>query len=165
VIAIAGSVTAKLWGVLTAENGVPAAVAALSAEQAVELPSINAEQIIAQNVAPEIAERSTASKYPLVYVYCSKIVNSLTEKFRTFSGNAQMVVEARVSQDRLDNLETNLQTYVDAITQVLESNRGDWGDGVYFNGGYEITFGPVKHGGRNLLQSAKVAVVLEVSSD
>ena len=164
-LTIAGSATAKLRGVLAADHGVPAVVAAVSSQQGVELPGICAQQIIAQNVAPEIAEHSFASKYPLIYIYCSKIVNSLTEKFRAFSGDAQMVVEIRVSQDRLDSLESNLQTYVDAITQVLQGNRGDWGDGVCFSGGYEVAFSPVKHGGRNLLQIAKVAVVLEISSD
>jgi hypothetical protein len=75
-----------------------------------------------------------------------------------------MVVEARVSQDRLDQLETNLQAYIDAITQVLDNSRGDWGDGVFYDGGYEVAFGGVKHGGRNFLQVAKVSFVLEISA-
>lgn len=164
-LTIAGSVTNKLWNILAGGGGVPAAVEALSADRIVELPLIGREQIIAQNVAPEIAEHSTATQYPLVYVYCSKIVNSLTEKFRTFSGDAQLVIETRVSQDRLDDLETNVQTYVDAVTQVLGSNRGDWGDGASFSGGYEVTFGAVKRGGVSFLQIAKVAIVVEISSD
>jgi hypothetical protein len=54
--------------------------------------------------------------------------------------------------------------YVDAITQVLDKSRGDWGDGVFFDGGYEVTFGGVKHGGRNFLQIAKVVFALEISA-
>jgi hypothetical protein len=75
-----------------------------------------------------------------------------------------MVVEARVSQDRLDQIETNLQGFVDAITQVLDNSRGDWGDGTFFDGAYEVNFGGVKHGGRNFLQIAKVVFVLEISA-
>jgi hypothetical protein len=161
---IAGTSTQKVLGVLTAGSGLPAAVEALNVQQGLTLPRFAVQQIIAQNVAPELAELSTISHYPLVYVYCNKVVNQLLEKFRTFSGNAQMVVEARVSQDRLDQIETNLQAYVDAITQVLDNSRGDWGDGIFFDGGYEVTFGGVKHGGRNFLQIAKVAFELEISA-
>jgi hypothetical protein len=161
---IAGSSTQKVLGVLAAEGGLPAAVEALVLQQGMKLPAVAPQQIIAQNVAADLAEQSTISNYPLVYVYCNKVVNELREKFRTFSGDAQMVVEARVSQDRLDQIERNLQAYVDAITQVLDNSRGDWGDGVFFAGGYEITFGGVKHGGRNFLQIAKVAFVLEISA-
>jgi len=161
---IAGSTTQKVLGLLAAVGGLPATVEALVLQQGMTLPSIAPQQIIAQNVTPDLSEQSTVNKYPLVYVYCSKVVNEVREKFRTFSGDAQMVVEARVSQDRLDQIETNLQAYVDAITQVLDNSRGDWGDGVFFDGGYEITFGGVKHGGQNFLQIAKGVFVLEISA-
>ena len=162
---IAGISTQKVLGVLAAGNGLPAALEALKKQQGLTLPGIAAHQIIPQNVAPEVSDQSTVNKYPLVYVYCSKVVNELREKFRTFSGDAQMVVETRVSQDRLNQIETNLQAYVDAITQVLDNSRGDWGDGMLFDGGYEVTFGGVKHGGKNFLQIAKVTFVLEISAD
>lgn len=160
---IAETSTQKVMGVLAAEDGLPAAVEAL-VQQGVELAAITTEQILARNVAPEIAEQSTVSKYPLVYVYCSRVLNENREKFRAFSGESQMTVEMRVSQDRIDRIESNLQAYVDAVTEVLNDSRGDWGDGVFFDGGYEVTFGGVKHGGRNFLQVAKIAFVLEISA-
>jgi hypothetical protein len=76
-----------------------------------------------------------------------------------------MVIEARVSQDRLEDMGKHAQLYVDAITQVLDSNRGDWGDGVFYSGGYEVTFNGVKQGGRNFIQIATVSFVLEISTD
>jgi hypothetical protein len=161
---VAGWSTQKVMGVLAADNGLAAAVEALVEQQGMKLAAIGPQQIIAQNVGADISEQSTVAKYPLVYVYCSKVANQLREKFRAFSGNTEMVVEARVSQDRLDQIETNLQAYVDAITQVLDSSRGDWGDGVFFDGGYEVSFSGVKHGGRNFLQIAKISFVLEVSA-
>jgi hypothetical protein len=129
------------------------------------LPAIAAAQLIAQNVGPDLLEQSTVTKYPIVCIYCSKIANVLREKFRTFSGDADMVIEARVSQDRLDGLGTNVQLYTDAITQVLDSNRGDWGDGVFYSGGYEVTFGGVKQGGLNFIQIAKVSFTVDISAD
>jgi hypothetical protein len=161
---IAGTSTQKVVGVLAAGSGLSAVLEALSVQQGVTLPRVTPQQIIAQNVTPEVSDQSTVDNYPLVYVYCTKVVNQLREKFRTFSGEAQMVVEARMSQDRLDQIETNLQAYADAITQVLDDNRGDWGDGVFFDGEYEVTFGGVKHGGRNFLEIAKVAFALEISA-
>ena len=157
--------TGKTIAVLTGSGGVPDTVDALSAQLQVTLPAISAQQIVSQNIAPELSDRATAGKYPLVYVYCGKIVNQLREKFRTFSGNAQMVAEVRVSQDRIDEMESHLQFYADAIMQVLDNNRGDWGDGVFYGGGYEVAFAAVKHGGRNFIQIAKVAFVLEISTD
>ena len=161
---IAGTTTQKVIGMLTAGSGLPAALEALTTLQGVTLPAIAAHQIISQNVAPEVSDQSTVNKYPLVYVYCTKVVNELREKFRTFSGDAQMTVEVRVSQDRLDQIETNMQAYTDAVTQVLDISRGDWGDGMFFDGEYDVTFGGVKHGGRNFLQIAKISFVLEISA-
>jgi hypothetical protein len=157
--------TTKAMAVFTGSNGIPDTVDALSAQQQVTLPAISAQQIVSQNIAPELSDRTTSSKYPLVYVYCGKIVNQLREKFRTFSGNAQMVAEVRVSQDRIEEMESHLQFYADAIMQVLDNHRGDWGDGVFYGGGYEVAFAAVKHGGRNFIQTAKVAFVLEISTD
>ncbi len=157
--------TMKSIDVLIASGGLPDTVDALTAQQELTVPGISAAQIISQNIAPELSDRSTAGKYPLVYVYCSKIVNQLREKFRTFSGNAQMVAEVRVSQDRIDDMESHLQFYADAIMQVLDRNRGDWADGVFYGGGYEVAFTAVKHGGRNFIQTAKVTFVLEISTD
>jgi hypothetical protein len=157
--------TNKLMAILTGSEGVPAAVASQSQAEGSLLAAVSAMQIIAQNVAPDLAERSSISNYPLVYVYCSKVVNQLREKFRTFSGDAEMIIEFRTSQDQLDGMQLNLQSYVDAVTQVLDSNRGDWGDGVFYAGGYEITFGGVKHGGRNFLQVGKISFLLHISTD
>ena len=163
---IAGLVTKKVMNVLaTAGGGVPAAVEAVISVAGLTLPMIVSSQIVAQNVASDIAEQSVISKYPLVYVYCSKIANELKEKFRRFSGEAEMVAEVRVSQDRLDEIETNLQVYVDAVMQVMDNNRGDWGDGGVYGGGYEVAFASVKHGGRNFIQIAKVSFAVDVSAD
>ena len=164
-LSIASAATQKLTVILAASNGVPAALEALASRQGLSLPQIAPQQIIAQNVAADIAEKSLVSKYPLIYIYCSKLVNDLREKFRTFSGDAQMSAEARLSQDRLDGLESNLHVYVDAITSVLDGNRGDWGDGFFYGGGYEVTFSKVKHGGRNFLQTAEISFALEISAD
>ena len=77
--------------------------------------------------------------YPSLNVYCEKIANTLKEKFRSFSGSVQMTIEVRHSQDRLDGLQDALELYVDSVTQVLDAERGDWGSGMFYAGGYEVT--------------------------
>ena len=130
-----------------------------------QLPPFPASHVIAQNAAPEIVERSNVNHYPTVHLYCNKVINSLREKFRTFSGEAQLTAELRVSQDRLNGIEDLLQLYVDAVARVLDQSRGDWGDGVFYGGGYEVLYTPVKHGGKNFLQTAKISFTAEISSN
>jgi hypothetical protein len=162
---VGSNATNKLTGLLTADTGLTTSIAMLAAEANIKLPAISSQQVVAQHVALDLAERSFPIKYPLVNVYCEKVTNSLREKFRAFSGKARLVIEARVSQDRLDGVESLLQVYVDAVTQVLEQSRGDWGQGMFYSGGYEITFDAVKQGGKNFVQLAKVTLEVEISSN
>ncbi|HZU28682.1 MAG TPA: hypothetical protein VFA04_24365 [Bryobacteraceae bacterium] len=129
----------------------------------IAIPALSAGQVMGGNVAAELAEKSVGAHYPLFRVSCSKVANTLREKFRTFSGQAEVTVEALVTQDRLDGIEDQLHGCVEAVTAVLDANRGDWGGGALYNGGYEVTFGAVKHGGKNFLQSARIVIAVDVS--
>ncbi len=157
---IGNAATSKVVQRFSAPSGMGAGLAAISAgpSSGLILP-----QIRTQNVAADLAERTNAVNYPLIQVYCDKITNDLTEKFRTFSGSVQLAMELRHSQDRLDGLQDSLELYVDAATQVLDSSRGDWGDGMFYTGEYQVTFGAVKQGGKNFIQVAKVTFEIGVS--
>lgn len=144
--------------------GVGPVLAEIAANAGVELPGIAAESVIAQNAPVALMEKSSAVKYPVVLVYADRVQNLLTEKFRNFSGKVRAVAEVRASQDRIEGLEERVRLYVDAVTQVLDGNRGDWGQGMFFTGGYEVKFDPVQHGGRNVLQVAKVIFEVDLSS-
>ncbi|HLH40486.1 MAG TPA: hypothetical protein VKX39_15150 [Bryobacteraceae bacterium] len=146
------------------ENGIAPAVSKLAADSGIALAAIPPGQIISQNVPAAIAERAAAVKYPVVHVYSNRVRNSLTEKFRKFSGKIQTVAEVRVSQDRMEGLEDQTRLYVDAVTQVLDSNRGSWGQGMFYAGGYEVAFEPVQQGGKNLMQVARVTFEVDLSS-
>jgi hypothetical protein len=160
---VGSAVTAQVISLLTASQGLNACVATLAQAQNTTLAPVGQDQILAQNVPVEIAERSMDVKYPSVSVYCEKIANQLKEKFRTFSGKAVVTIEVRVSQDRLQGIEGQIQMYLDAVTQVLDQNRGDWGEGMYYAGGYEASLAAVKHGGQNFLQTGKVTFDVGVS--
>ncbi|HUO27577.1 MAG TPA: hypothetical protein VMU80_00065 [Bryobacteraceae bacterium] len=161
---VGSTVTTQVVTLLTAPQGLNACLATLAEAENATAPAVGLGQIGAQNASVELAERSTNTLYPTVNVYCERIVNQLKEKFRSFSGKAMMAIEVRVSQDRLDGIETQLQTYVDAVTQVLDENRGNWGEGMFYAGCYEAVLGPVKHGGQNFIQIGKVTFEVGVSN-
>jgi hypothetical protein len=146
------------------DTGVSAAASAFAADSGMTLTALPPEQVIDQNVSVAISERALATLYPAVHVYTDRVRNLLTEKFRTFSGKLRTVAEVRVSQDRLEGIEDQVRLYVDAVTQVLDTNRGTWGQGLFYTGGYEVNFEPVAHGGKNFLQVAKVSFEVDLSS-
>jgi len=159
---IGSAATAKVAQLIGSPNGVQAKLSALTQGDSSLAVSVPAE-VRQQNVAADLMEKAGGVTYPAINVYCQKIVNSQKEKFRRFSGQVHVAAEVRHSQDRLDGLEGRLQIYADAIAQTLQSSVGDWGDGMFFGGGYEVSFSAVKHGGRNFLQAAVVTFALDVS--
>jgi len=165
-MAQAASIVAEQVATLlrSATTGLGPAIGEIATNANVELRSIPVENIILQNTPAGIAEKHLVAKYPAVFLYVDRVQNTLTEKFRLFSGKVRTVVEVRVSQDRVQELEPNLRYYVDGIAQVLDANRGSWGQGMFFAGQYEVRYEPVQQGGRNLLQVAKVIFEVDLSS-
>lgn len=164
-MAITASVAAqKMVGFLTdANSGVNPALGELANDTGVTLEPIPPTHVVNQNVGVALAEKAGGAKYPAVYVYTDRVRNLLTEKFRKFSGKVRTVTEIRVSQDRIEGLENQLRLYVDAVTQVLDANRGTWGQGAFYTGGYEVSFDPVQAGGQGVLQTAKVSFEVDFS--
>jgi hypothetical protein len=160
---LGSAATAKVLQRISGPSGVNAGVGALTQGEPDFAGLVAASQVRTQNVAAALSERAQGVKYPAVNVYCEKIVNDLKQKFQTFSGQVQMAIELQQSQDRLDGMQDLLEVYVDATMQMLDGNRGDWGDGMYYGGGYEVAFGPVKQGGKNFIQVAKVTFQVGVN--
>lgn len=160
---VGSKAVSKTVALLTSSQGLASAVQEIAIRENTTLAGIAASQVIAGNVAFDLAERTAGVNYPAVYVYCEGLANLLKEKFRTFSGKAHMAIEVRVSHDRLEVVGNELQFYTEAVTRVLDENRGEWAPGMYYMGGYKVEFGPVRHGGRNFLQAARVRFELEVS--
>jgi hypothetical protein len=161
-----GRVAAEhIAAILTSPGGLAARLATIASREGTSPLSLAEDQIRSYNIAADLAEKTAGVHYPAIYIYCERVANDLREKFRTFAGRATLVIEARVSKDRLEELDRDLHILVEAITGVLDVEKGDWGDGLCYPGGYEITFGPVKHGGKNFLQSAKIMFDVDVRRD
>ena len=52
---------------------------------------------------------------------------------------------------------------MDAVCALLDDSRGDWGNGAFYSGGYDVSYEPVGRGGKNFLQRATVGFDIEVS--
>jgi hypothetical protein len=151
----------ELTRMLRAEDGLNAAVTAISSD----LASLCETDIVNNYAAADLLEKLTTVRYPSLHVYCDRVTNKLGEKFRTFSGTVQLAVDVRVTHEHIDQLHDQVNGYVQAVTDVLDRNRGTWAPGVFHAGTYEITFQPAKRGGKNFIQTARVSVEAHVSVD
>ena len=104
--------TSALVQHLAGEAGLSDKVGQLMLTSALQIPQISASDILERHVAADVAEKTSGVRYPIVYVYCEKVVNDLREKFRTFSGTAELSVDIRVSHEHMDDLQSLLQNYV-----------------------------------------------------
>ena len=159
---IATTATRSVASLLTAPAGSDFALNAIAVSLGTD-PPISIASILLGNSPPELFEKSLPLKYPTVNIYCEKLSNNLKEKFRTFSGFASIVVELRHSQDRIQQVQPTLENYVASACQIFDGSRGDLGDGMFYSGGYEISFGPLKRGGLNFIQIARIVLELGVS--
>jgi len=158
---LATTVAATLSSILTAPSDgniqLNTVVASLST-----VPLVAIGSVIMGNAGAELNEQSLAVTYPTITIYCEKLSNTLKEKFRTFSGTAETVIEVRQSQDHLQNIQAALETYVSAVCQILDASRGDWGNGIFYTGGYVVAFGPVKRGGTNFIQTGRIVLNVDL---
>ncbi len=154
--------TRALIGFLKAETGLPKAIEEISLREGTAVFPEFDLSVLDINVPPDLAERDRPTRYPSLVVYCDKVVNDRREKFTRFSGYAQLVIQVRLSQERLNGFQRRLQLMVEALTDVLEGIRGDWGGGMHYSGAYEITYGQVKHGGRHFLHTGTISLPVNI---
>jgi hypothetical protein len=151
--------------ILRAPDGVAQKCAELIAAEGLYMAPISADAVVEQYVAADLAEKASSVRYPMLHVYCERLINKLREKFRTFSGTATLAVDVRTSHEHLESIGQQLQLYVASVTEVLQQKRGSWGDGTFYTGGYEVIYSPVKRGGKNYLQSAVVRLEVHITTN
>ncbi len=117
----------------------------------------------AAHLTGEHWEKNQPVRYPQLVVYCERIRNLQTEKFRRFSGVVDLAIEVRNSSDHVVGLEQSTLLYVEAVTDVIEDCRGEWGQCIYSSGQYEVKFEAVKPGGKRFLQVARITVPVQVN--
>ena len=153
----------KLLAKLTLANALGQQMATLSAVLTSPAPAITAEQVFLSSSPPEMADRNLQMSYPRVCVYSNSIKNTQIEKFRSFSGQVGLVAEIWASADLINQADEWIHFYVESVADILQSNIGDWCDGIFYSGEYEVQFQPPKAGGLGFVESAKLTFSLNVS--
>ena len=79
----------------------------------------------AAHLTGEHWEKNQPVRYPQLVVYCERIRNLQTEKFRRFSGVVDLAIEVRNSSDHVIGLEQSTLLYVEAVTDSLDGTPRD----------------------------------------
>ena len=153
----------KVVNVLTTANALSAEFVSLSSAGSMPIPAIANNQIVLSSAAPDVADKDIQLTYPRICVYSETVKNSQTEKFRSFSGSIGVQADIWASADMATQTDIWVHFYLEAVTSVLRRNIGDWGDGMFFNGKYDIKLQPPKAGGFGFVQLAVINCTLEVS--
>ncbi|MFL6463805.1 MAG: hypothetical protein ACJ73N_05280 [Bryobacteraceae bacterium] len=108
-------------------------------------------------------DRDIQFTYPRVCLYTSGVKNTQMEKFRSLSGSLTAVADVWASGNLVGDTDQWIHFYVEAITNILRKSVGDWGDGIFFPGVYDVQFQPPKVGGLGFAQIARISFNLNVS--
>jgi hypothetical protein len=154
-----------LVALLTTAAAIETEVSSLSAESGIAVPIIPATQVYLSSAPAAMADLQQQLGYPRITVYSSKVSNTQIEKFRTLSGTVTVTAEINATDDLVNNVDTYIHFYVEAVTNILRENRGDWGNGIYYSGAYDVAVQPPTTGGSGFLQLARVSIEVGVSQN
>lgn len=153
----------KTLDILTRDNTLTQTLQDAGVEFGLRMPLLRSNNILVSYAPPEIGDRNVQLTYPRISLASESVANTQEEKFRSFSGSVTIGATILASANLVGEAETWLHYYVDAVTTLLRDKLGDWGDGVFYGGTYEVQFQAPKVGGLGFVQSAKVAFDLLVS--
>ncbi|MBV8812518.1 MAG: hypothetical protein JO033_27925, partial [Acidobacteriaceae bacterium] len=89
--------------------------------------------------------------------------NTQVEKFRSFSGTIEVFSDIWASGDFATQTDEWIHYYIEAVTTILRANTGNWGDGIFFSGRYQVKLQPPKVGGLGFVEVATVTCILDAS--
>jgi hypothetical protein len=116
--------------------------------------------VLVHNIGPDLADQNRSTIYPAIYLYAARMEN-LRLRFGAFAGPLRLVADLRSTGERYDHLERDLTSLVERVTAALASRTGSWGEGLIYSGAYAVKFEPIRLGGRNFIQSAKIEIEIE----
>jgi len=155
----------KVLNLLTGNNALQQQIAAIASSTNSVVPPITTSQIVLSSASADLADKNIQLTYPRVCIYSSGLKNTQLEKFRSLSGTVAVVSEVWASGNLVSEADQWIHYYVEAATELLRKNIGDWGDGFFFSGVYDVQFQPPKAGGIGFVESAKITCNLNVSSN
>ena len=153
----------KLAALLTTSSAIQHQISSMSAENGVDIPLIGPDQVFLSSAPADMADLQQELGYPRISVFSTKVKNTQIEKFRTLSGTVIVSAEIAATADLLSDVDTWIHYYVEAITNILRENRGDWGDGIFYSGAYDVDVQAPKTGAGGFLQIARINFEVGVS--
>ena len=153
----------KVSNLLVNGNALEQQITATAAASNLEVPNIDPNQIVLSSVAADMADKDLQLTYPRIAIYSTGLRNLQVEKFRSLSGVISVTSELWASANLLQQADQWIHCYVEALTEILRKNIGDWRDGIFFSGAYDVSFQAPKTGGVGYFGSAKVSCNLNVS--
>ena len=153
----------RLADILNADAAYAKAILTAAEVNQLAVPGIEASQILLSSAAPDLSDLVNQSSYPRICLYSGGFRNDHLEKFRSLSGSLAVIAEIWTSGNFVNDTDRWIHFYVDAFTTLVGNNIGDWGDGLYFPGPFEIQFQQPKRGGFGFTQMAKITCTLAVS--
>ena len=156
-------VSQKISDLLTTGSALVNEVAAVAASCNATVPSISPSQVVLTSASPDISDRNVQLTYPRICLYSVGLKNTQVEKFRSLSGSVSVIAEIWASANLVEHCESWVHFYTEAVTNILRRSIGDWGDGVFFPGVYDVQFQSPKVGGLGYVESAKLTCSFTVS--
>jgi hypothetical protein len=153
----------KLSQLLTTGNALQKQLDEMASACQVSVPALTNAQVVLSSASADTADLSLQLTYPRICLYSSGMKNTQAEKFRSFSGSVSVTAEIWASGDLASDTDAWIHFYVEGMTQILRQNIGDWGDGLFFSGAYDVQLQPPKAGGFGYVESAKVTCSVNVS--
>jgi len=153
----------KLSDLLTNEDALEQTINSLAVSSGLTVPGITSNGVVLSSAGADIADKDMQLTYPRIALYSTAVKNTQMEKFRSISGIVSVTAELWASANLLQNTDQWIHFYVEAMTEILRRSIGDWGDGMFFSGVYEVQFQPPKIGGFGYVESARVVCNVDVS--
>jgi hypothetical protein len=153
----------KLSDLLTKENALEERINALATSSNLTVPVITSSGVVVSPASADIADKDVQLTYPRISLYSTALKNTQIEKFRSLSGTVSVIAELWASANLLQDTDRWIHYYVEAMTDILRQSIGDWGDGIFFSGVYDVQFQPPKVGGFGYVEAAKVTCTVNVS--
>jgi hypothetical protein len=153
----------KLSDLLNAGNALQEAITTMATSCNVPVPVITTTQVVFSSASPDLGDKNIQLTYPRICLYTGGLKNVQFEKFRSLSGSLAVTAEIWASANLVEEVDQWIHFYVEAVTGILRESIGDWGDGLFFTGVYDIQFQPPKVGGIGYVELAKVTCNLSVS--
>ena len=148
---------------LVSSNALQSSLNALAVQNGIAVPALTSSHIYVTSSVVAMSDDNLQLTYPRVCLYSTAVKNTQIEKFRSLSGTVAVVAEIWASANLLSDVDTWIHYYVEAVTSLLRENIGDWGNGLFFSGAYDVQLEQPKAGGLGFIESAKLTCSLNVS--